>query len=145
MVSKKYGIWLVMILTLLVSVWLTIVQLSLPYMAIDLKLESDKWVVSKIYTDSWAASEGIKVGDILVTVDHMPPDSERLSQERNVNSIKSMDINRNGTLLQFDFSNPYTQPISMNQLVIPLSLFILLFTFSSFILYKKKMIVLQYC
>ncbi|MWC31178.1 ATP-binding protein [Paenibacillus sp. MMS18-CY102] len=137
MVRKKYGIWLGMLMMLLLAVCLTIKVISLPYMAIELKVESDKWIVSQIYDDSWAASEGVKVGDILVAVDHRPPDIERLSRERDIDSIKSMDVNRNGTLLQFNFSNPYTQPISMNQLVIPLSLFIVLFSFSSFILYKK--------
>lgn len=137
MVSKKYGRWLVMLITLILAGWLTVLQLSLPYMGIGVRQVSDKWIVSDIYADSWAASEGIIVGDILIEIDYKSPDSEQLTRNKGITSAKSIHVDRNGTLLHFDFSKSNKQPISLNQLVIPMSLFILLFTFSSFIIYKK--------
>ncbi|WP_202113485.1 hypothetical protein [Paenibacillus sp. MMS18-CY102] len=137
MSSRKYGLWIVMFFTLMLVGWLTILQFTLPYMGINLKLESDRWMVKDIDPESWAAAEGIEVGDIIMNIDHKSPDSNRLARDQGIFSAKSISVDRNGTLMQFDFSNPYTQPISFNQTVMPMVLFILLFTFSSFIIYKK--------
>ncbi|MBD3922625.1 histidine kinase [Paenibacillus sp. PR3] len=138
MTNRNNRSWIVLFIMLLLAGWFTILQFTVPYIGINSKLSNGKWVVTYTDPDSWGAKAGIQVGDIITQVDSQPPDDESLTKFYGIANARSVEVIRNGHSMQFNFTDFRKQPVSFNQTVIPMASFILLFTFSSFIVYKKS-------
>ncbi|GMK39984.1 sensor histidine kinase ComP [Paenibacillus sp. CCS19] len=137
MTNRNNRSWIVLFIMLILAGWFTILQFTVPYIGINSKLSNGKWLVTYIDTESWGAKAGIQVDDIISQVDNLPPNDESLTKFYGIASARSVEVIRNGHRIQFDFTDFRKQPVSFNQTVIPMASFILLFTFSSFIVYKK--------
>lgn len=137
MTNRSNRSWIVLFVMLILAGWFTILQFTVPYIGINSKLSNGKWVVTYIDTESWGAKAGIQVDDIISQVDNLPPNDESLTKFYGIASARSVEVIRNGNQIKFDFTDFRKQPVSFNQTVIPMASFILLFTFSSFIVYKK--------
>jgi len=137
MINKKMRTWIFLFFMLVIAGWFTVLHFSIPYMGIDIKESNGKWVVASVDKEAWAAQEGILAGDVITFVDHKSLEWERLEEHYGLNTAKSITIMRGGKSIEFDFSDMSVRPISINQTVIPMTLFVVLLTFSSFIAYKK--------
>jgi two-component system, NarL family, sensor histidine kinase ComP len=137
MANRNNRSWFVLFVMLILAGWFTIIHFTVPYIGIDSKLSNGKWVVTDSDPESWGAKAGIRVDDIISKVDSLPPDDESLTKFYGIATARSIEVIRNGHRMQFDFTDFHKQPVSFNQTVIPMTIFILLFTFSSFIVYKK--------
>jgi len=137
MTNRNNRSWIVLFFMLILAGWFTIIHFTVPYIGINSKLLNGEWVVTYIDTESWGAKAGIRVGDHITQVDSLPPDDESFTKFNGIISARSIEVIRDGHEVRFDFTDFHKQPISFNQTVIPMASFILLFTFSSFIVYKK--------
>lgn len=137
MTNRKNRSWIVLFVMLILAGWFTIIHFTVPYIGIDSKQLDGKWVVTNSDPESWGAKAGIRIDDIISQVDNLPPDDESLKKFNGIATAKSIEVIRNGDRIQFDFTDFHKQPVSFNQTVIPMAIFVLLFTFSSFIVYKK--------
>ncbi|WP_246070667.1 sensor histidine kinase [Paenibacillus kobensis] len=106
-------------------------------MGVDVYESNGKWIINAMDKKARAAQEGILPGDIVTYVDHQPVERTGLDERYGINSAKSITVMRDGSQFDFDFSDMSDRPIQLNQSIIPMLLFVLMMTFSSFIAYKK--------
>ncbi|MBD3919050.1 histidine kinase [Paenibacillus sp. PR3] len=137
MINTKYRNWVFLLITLIITGWLTMLYFSIPYIAVQLDESNGKWVVSALDSKAWAAQQGIQLGDIVTNVDHQPIEEKNLKDHYEINTATNITVMRSGSLLEFDFSDMSKSPILWNQSIIPMALFVLMLSFSSFIAYKK--------
>lgn len=137
MINMKYRNWIFLLITLVFAGWITVLYFSVPYMGIKLVDSNGKWVVADVDPTAWAVQEGINSGDIVTHVDHQMVVGKNLGDPNKINAATSITVMRAGSSLDFDFSDMSDRPIQWNQSVIPMALYMLMLTFSSFIAYKK--------
>lgn len=137
MINMKYSKWIFLFLTLIIAGWSTVLYFSVPYIGVKLDESNGKWIVGEVYTEAWAAQRGIVPGDIITQVDHQLVEGKNLEDRYGINTATSITVTRAGSSFEFNFSDMSERPIQLNHYFIPIALFVLMLTISSFISYKK--------
>ncbi|GMK41425.1 ATPase [Paenibacillus sp. CCS19] len=137
MINMKLRNWMFLFVTLLFAAWSTLLYFNVPNMAVELNESDGKWIVSAMDREGWAGQEGIVPGDIITHVDHQLVEGKNLGDRYGINTATSIMVMRAGSSIEFDFSDMSDRPIQWDQFFIPMALFVLMLTFSSFIAYKK--------
>jgi len=136
MLNIRYINWVFLLFTLIIAVWSTMLYFTIPYLGIDLYKSNDNWIVD-VDPRAWAAQEGMAPGDIVTHIDHQPIVGKNLWDGYGINTSTSITIIREGTPIEFDFSDRSDRPIQWDVYFIPMALFVVMLTISLFIAYKK--------
>lgn len=129
--------WVFLSITFVIAIWSTVLYFNVPYMGIDLHKSNGRWIVAAMEREAWAAREGIELGDIITNVDHQPVEGKNLWDGYGINTATNITVMRAGIPLEFDFSDRSENPIQLKISIIPMALFVVMLTISSFIAYKK--------
>jgi Signal transduction histidine kinase len=124
---------------LLFSFYLLFVTLNISYVGIAVeKNQAGIWQIANVDHLGWAEQQGIKVGDVILTVNENQPGSYYTIQLYGIiEQAETLTINRNGELILYKVTNNMTPGLVLYHIVIPTVVFVILF-FSSLFLYLRK-------
>ncbi|MCR8643559.1 histidine kinase [Paenibacillus sp. N1-5-1-14] len=138
---RKYSIsvTLLLLFTLYIAVQLVYSQMQSLYIGLDVKQgQAGEWKIINVDRQAWGSKNGIEVGDVLYLIDGEDPNLHSSLKYNSVEQIDNLEVVRNGEHIKFTVPVGTHSPITLDQTVLPATLFVLLFIFSFILYYKKR-------
>ncbi|MGI8316862.1 sensor histidine kinase [Halobacillus mangrovi] len=99
----KWSHIFVLLFFIVSSIYLVIIGITQPFIGIDLKKQSDQWVITNIDQDSWAERHGIPLNAELISVEGAPPeDHYSVSMFNELEKADSFTIGASGQEIFYD-------------------------------------------
>lgn len=137
--QKKYMISLTTLI-LSMAVYLVYITLTDTYIGMNLNQNQDgQWEISAVDDIGWAGHQGIQTGEILVEVNHMPPEEHqsirRFGVMGDINQLTTRAEGVESEYTTFPTTNPDT---FLYHTIIPSTVFLILFVLSTIIYARRK-------
>lgn len=136
------AILLVGVAIVAVAFYLSYVTITEPYVGLNVKKdEQGDWVVTNVDPVGWASEEGIEKGDEIVDLNGIPPGAHRSIRKFGViDNFSKITVQQDEGKVTYDDDEQELLLSStlLYHTVIPVLVFVVLFTFSGFIYMKKR-------
>lgn len=98
---------LFVILSIVLSIYMTFLNIKYPYVGANVHINSNKQIViANLEPQSWAQKIGIQIGDVLVEVNGEDPLKHKPIIEQNViEQVESFSLSRDGIVKEYSVSN----------------------------------------
>ncbi|WP_442601897.1 ATP-binding protein [Paenibacillus sp. KN14-4R] len=135
----NFSMILVLLVTLYIAVQLVHSQLQSLYIGVDVNQnQSGQWTVSTVDPLAWGSKNGVQLGDVLNQVNGQKPSLHYPLKYNSLEQVNSFEVIRNGEHIMFAVPEGTRSPITIDQTILPATLFIILFLFSIILYYKKQ-------
>jgi len=134
---RKYRMFFILIAATLLVMYFLYTDLRVAYIGMEVeKAKDNQWIIWNVEPDGLAYKAGIRQGDHVISIDHT--DVEHYPNKRMLTSIDYIETERNGQVMRYRFDDAVKQPVSMEQTILPICLYTVLFFLSIFLLHKKR-------
>jgi two-component system sensor histidine kinase ComP len=140
-VVRQYYLFGISLFTVLIlALYLIFSTIMTPFIGLDVqKKQSGEWQVSEINKLSWAETQGINVGDIVILVNQHPPgDHPTIKKFYAIEHVETLELKRNGKTLIYHVSKELIPNQLIYHTVIPTFCFVVLLLLSIFLYMKKR-------
>lgn len=137
---KNLSLIALIIITLILVSYLILETLNQPYIGITVDKTADKrWKVTDIDQIGWANLHGIKIGDIVLSVNRRDPGDWVTVKNYNViEQANKLEISSNGRIKLYEVSKDLIPELMLYHTVIPVVVFTILFMLCGLIYIRRK-------
>ncbi len=134
---RKNRMFFVLITATLLVMYFLYTDLRVAYIGLEVRKTNDsQWVIRNVEPNGQAYNLGIRQGDRVISIDHA--DVEFYPNVGLLSSIDSIETERDGKVTRYRFDHKLSQPVSMEQTILPICLYIVLLFLSIFLMFKKR-------
>ncbi|WP_341300727.1 ATP-binding protein [Lysinibacillus sp. FSL H8-0500] len=132
--------WPAIIFYLVIGLYLNYVNYSAPYIEIEVEQEDDRWLVTQLYYQDWAARQNIAIGDVIIAVDGDPfDDLNQLKYKSRIVSANELTIMKpDGALITIHIKQLDIPQQFIYILMIPACYFVLTLFVAIYLYFKQQ-------